>query len=293
MESFVLPGINDERRRLLDEAGIPYSLWEQDSVLIGGEDTLQLALNALNATIARRRQRFEGLIDLTLQYDGDRNVTNVRRNNRPGRATPATQAESRQNYIQVCANRLKEVREAAKRESMPVMQELSRAQSRFVQATRRAVFIEGMPEDEMRQRFAHELEQIRLLDKVTNVHVLRGGLLVNTETLYTTEPSSGTRYEIGKFAIWVRFIGENAGVYWINQTRTVNGVKLRMHAPYVYNNGMSSNDEVRETMLDLIGRLEFAAVTDLAIQYVETVNEDNPLTAYLDKWPRAEEAAAA
>ena len=44
-------------------------------------------------------------------------------------------------------------------------------------------------------------------------------------------------------------------------------------------------DDVTEVLMELLGRGEISAIVDLAIQYIETVQPENPLTADLNKWP--------
>jgi hypothetical protein len=59
-----------------------------------------------------------------------------------------------------------------------------------------------------------------------------------------------------------------------------------MNAPRVYPDGTACIDEIKETLLELIAQFEFATVAELAIQFVETIGEDE-LSKFIDKWPLA------
>ncbi len=61
-----------------------------------------------------------------------------------------------------------------------------------------------------------------------------------------------------------------------------------MNAPYVFADGTAATDDTRAAFQELIARGDFANACDLAIQYVETVQPDSPLTAYLSRWPVAD-----
>ena len=59
-----------------------------------------------------------------------------------------------------------------------------------------------------------------------------------------------------------------------------------MNAPTVYADGTPIVDEIQESMLELIARLELSVVAELAIQFIETGGDEIPFT-HLTKWPLA------
>jgi hypothetical protein len=105
--------------------------------------------------------------------------------------------------------------------------------------------------------------------------------------LQATDPRTGVCYELGRFLVVIRTNGTNAGVSWFNQTRRVSTIQPNMNAPRVFADGSPCADEIRETLLELIAQFEFATVVELAIQFVETLVDDE-LSKYIDKWPRAQ-----
>jgi hypothetical protein len=197
-------------------------------------------------------------------------------------------AISRRNYIEACRARLEEVRQQARNSAMPVFEELKKAERQFVRLSRQnAILNNTLTDEELVARFNEDIEQIRATEKVIDVRVIPNSILIYTDVLYATVPDSGHRYEVGKFLIWVRLDEANAGVYWFNASRRLDGARNDMNAPYVYNDGRASSDDTKQAFLDMIARCELGPIADLAIQYVETVNPENPLTAYLENWPRA------
>ena len=62
-----------------------------------------------------------------------------------------------------------------------------------------------------------------------------------------------------------------------------------MNSPYVFANGMASANDIKEPIFELIACCEFAAVAELAIQFVETVSDDE-LGQHLNNWQTHPEA---
>ena len=135
-------------------------------------------------------------------------------------------------------------------------------------------------------QFAHELIALQMTDKVVEVKVVPNGVLAYTSELLTNpDPDGNWHSRIGEFMIWIRLGGADAGIYWFNKTRRINGARNNMNAPYIYADGRASSDTVTMSLLELVGRYELSAAVDLAIQYVENIDEQNPLTLYLENWP--------
>jgi hypothetical protein len=227
-----------------------------------------------------------------------RNKTKPAKETGPKSDDPAEiMARSRQNYIDACRIRLEEVRENSRELAVPALEKLRASEARFFAATRKTALVDApdpASEEALRQRFASEMTQIRELQKVHHVRVVANGLLIFTDELRMTLPEPGQDgaavRKIGRFLIWMRLSGNDAGAYWFNSTRRVQGARDSMNAPYVYSDGRPSCDEITTTMLELIARCELAAAVDMAIQYVETHNPENPLSEYADQWPPVKRA---
>lgn len=196
-------------------------------------------------------------------------------------------AQSRQNYVNACRERLEEVRENSRAIVVPTLDHLLSAQRDMVAAARSSEFAAtaNANEIDVRERFAAEIQRIRETAKVDDVRVVPNGVVVFTEHLFVEMPDGKRRADIGKFMIWIKLSGTEAGVYWFNKTRRVNGIRDGMNAPYVYMDGRPSAEEILHNLIEMIGRCELAAVVDMAIQFVESILPENPLTEYLDCWP--------
>jgi hypothetical protein len=131
-----------------------------------------------------------------------------------------------------------------------------------------------MSEEQVTAKVRQELEQIRANPKVRDVRAVNGGVVVQTHTLTATDFKAKAEIDLGTFMIWLRLDAANPGVLWLNQSRRVDGaVKKGMNAPYVYSDGHAS--------------LELAALVDVAIQFIETIDEENVLNVDLRYWERA------
>ena len=168
---------------------------------------------------------------------------------------------------------------------MPMAAEVLARGAQHVQAVREAEFASAdLDTQSLNRRFLAELSGIYALPKVRDLRVLPGVLLVYTGEL-TAASADGKRYDIGRFLIQIKLRGSDAGVRWFNASRRVDAAgRSGMNAPYVYADGSPSNDAVLVTIMEMIGRCELAALVDVAIQYVETIDANNPLTEHLESW---------
>lgn len=287
MELYIYPNIDEEKKTRLREAGVQFSNWRQNAIVIEGDVALATAIEVLGAKIVSQRTKHQGLVELVVRYPATKRPTvSAKAKTSRNRGGQARQA-SRENYIKACHRRLSEMRKTAREAAVPLGAELKKAEVRYIEAVRKTNLFARTAE-ELTAQFKDEAAQIVALDKVRDLRFLTNGFVVFTDCLYAINPETDTRHEIGSFAILVRASGSDAGVYWINQTRRVNGAKKGMHAPNIFPDGTCCNDEIKQVMLEMIGRCEFASLVDVAIQFVETVDVENPLSKMIDRWPIAE-----
>jgi hypothetical protein len=280
MDDLYYVKVSADQLRRLQENGVQFSHWRSGSIAINGAANLEAAANALNCSMIRQGRVFNGLTQVKLKpvrQRRGRNTAVARNEQRMSRA--------REQYIQACSARFGELRRTAQDTFVPIQAELRKSETALVAAARRAGFAQEESRQALMQRFEQELQQIRETAKVTEVLAIANGIIVYTDTLYATAIDTARVYEIGRFAIWIRFAGSNAGITWSNCSRRIDVPQKAMNAPYIYANGQASHDDIRLSLLELIGRLELSTVVDLAIQYVETINAEHPLTAYIDSWP--------
>jgi len=61
-------------------------------------------------------------------------------------------------------------------------------------------------------------------------------------------------------------------------------VRDDMNAPTVFSDGQAGAAEIHATIMELIARLELSTVAELAIQFIETP-ENNEYGKYVSNWP--------
>jgi|GEM_PF-4473021 len=278
MKSYLVPGLDDAQKQRLTDAGINFYAFDEANLIVE-EPQLATLLEALNATGTESTTEFENMFKLKLRY-----------RTAPAEPVPQPQgdpalAQARQQYIEICGERVKKALKEASDKVAAAKSEIRDSEQRFFDLTRLDAFgrVSGS-EEEQRVAFAQEFERLLAVPRVLDVRVIQGAVLVYTDLLHATHPETGATHELGKFMLYISIDGKNDGVRWFNSTRRVDAVRANMNAPYVYESGRARVTEMRETFVELIGRLELSAVAELAMNFVETVENDE-MGRMLDHWP--------
>lgn len=283
MKSYIVPNLDNNDKQMLHDHGVVYYPWDNVSIIVE-QAQLEQTLRLLGATATEQATEYEGFFLLTLTFTP---VQTVVTGNSRGRQYDMATTASRARYIELCSARLGDMAKQAMAKINNRKLKLGPAQEVFVKNARHHfVGSTSLPEDALKQRFADEYDRLIAVDKVKAVRVTNGALLVFTHPLIATNPKGGKRHELGEYMIVIRTDGVDDGVRWFNSTRRVRTVQPGMNAPRVYPDGTACIDEIKETLLELIAQFEFATVAELAIQFVETVGEDD-LSKFIDKWPPA------
>ncbi|HEY9868416.1 MAG TPA: hypothetical protein V6D08_04570 [Candidatus Obscuribacterales bacterium] len=284
MKTYIVPGLDNVDRELLHNHGVLFYPWGTE--IIVDQSQLPAALQLLNATATEAPTEYEGMYMLTLQFN-----TMVSAESADKRALDRARSQSRANYIQACQARLKDFLTQAQQKVSEHRKKLSPAQDSFVALARqRFLAAQGKVDERMEREFREQFQRLLATPKVRAVRVTSGALLVYTETLYARDPRTGLRHELGEYLIVIRTDGVEDGVRWFNSTRRVRTIHPGMNAPRVFANGTACADEIKETLLELIAQFDFATVAELAIQFVETLTNDE-LSKYIDRWPVARETS--
>ncbi len=285
MKSYIVPNLDNNDKQMLHDHGVVYYPWNNSDIIIDPTQ-LEHTLRLLGATATEQATEYEGFFLLTLTFTPVSTVVTTPVSARARNYDMAT-AASRARYIELCSARLGDMAKQAMDKITSRKLKLGPAQEVFVKNARHHfVGSNSLTEAALKQRFADEYDRLVAVDKVRAVRVTNGALLVYTDTLSAANPKDGRRHELGNFLIIIRTDGVDDGVRWFNSTRRVRTVQPGMNAPRVYPDGTACVDEIKETLLELIAQFEFATVAELAIQFVETVGEDE-LSKFIDKWPPA------
>jgi hypothetical protein len=138
---------------------------------------------------------------------------------------------------------------------------------------------------ELNEQFGHEYDELLGIEKVTNVTVGGGQILVDTKVLYCRDPRTSAVHEIGAFKIQIPT--EGGRVRWLNQTRIVAIGDRKMNAPHVAADGHACEGTTKEEWPQFIANRQFAYVVMKAIQFIESVNTEDVWGKGINNWPVA------
>jgi hypothetical protein len=281
---YLLSGLAQAQLSDLQQAGIEYAAWDQETVSIE-HSVLERALQALHSKASETPTDFEDVVQLKLRPVS----RNQPAGTQPERTLTAEQKRSRENYIVACSARAAQALAAAKQALEKQRQEFPGKVQRFVLDKRDLTFCRTVPnQTTLTGTFHAQFEQLLQTPKVADVRVTAQDLLIYTDTLYATARDTGQRHELGKFLILINLDGKKGGIRWFNGNRRVTALRPGMNAPNVYEDGTAYQDELSATFYELIARLQFVALADLAIQFIEEIDNDL-LAPLISKWPLAKQ----
>lgn len=278
MNSYILKGIDDALRQRLYHAGVLFYEWGNDIAI--DHSQLELTLETLDATATQKATEYEGMVELQLQYG-----RSIERPRTPAVVMTEPRAIAREAYIKVSSARLMDAVNAHASFVNGRVKAFDQAHAAFVSKARRHhATSDGGDINKRRERLKQEFATICENPKVIAARVVKGTLYIYTDTLNAASPDGKTVHQIGKFLITIRLDAEADPIRWFNQTRISNGVRSGMHAPYVFSDGTSCVAEIQETLAELVATFDLSIACELAIQFIETVNDDEA-GRYLGRWP--------
>jgi hypothetical protein len=215
-------------------------------------------------------------------------------------------------YVKACSHRINDEVEVLEKTVANGQNQVAELQKKLTDLItsledqrRRLTIVQQGDSDYFRKKFEAEYASIIAMKKVQEVFIdqNRRKLNVITDTLFAKNPATGKVHEIGRFNIEIsldgksddihteNFHGESYGLRWLNLTRTIKSFRgYHMNAPHVFPGGIACLGATAGFLPELIANYQFAAVVDLAIGFVETVNLDEGEGAgpFITSWPLAE-----
>ena len=297
MKSCILKGIDDAQRKHLSDNGVIFYDWNKDIVI--DESQIALTLELLQAKGEEGNTDYENMVELILTYDNTTGATKKQKK-AAARAVQQSRAETqaavaddparekaRSAFISASKGNIKDHIEATNAALTEQKKELAKLGANFINRARQRFVAENPLSDaHCASSLKAQYQTLKEIPKVTAVRVVPGSILVYTDDLTATCPQTNELRQIGKFLIVINTAGTNPPVRWYNQTRCLNAILPGMHAPYVLQDGSPLSDSILETLIQLIAQFEFAIVAELAIQFIETVNDDEP-GKHISRWPAA------
>jgi len=208
--------------------------------------------------------------------------------------TPELDELAKTNYVNFCLKRkddsIKQL-EDRNAKARQALQSSVQASLQKIRLAKQSQFdltqaLNSKPAD-MRKKFEIEFERLLEHPKIVKVRVTSGKFMVDTETLYCTDPRSKKVHEIGKFCIE---INPNTGsIRWDNLTRKVDGMRRNMNGPHIWADGQACMGNTSSSFHSLIANYELAIAAHLAIEFVESVNVNDGAGERINNWPLAPE----
>lgn len=301
MKHYFLTGLNDKQKVQLADSLVVFSdmvIGDQNGLLFD-EANKNFALQVLGFVEKKQAATvYDGIIQVvygpaeTAATEGDKSTagpskkTDVVKAKRP--ELDAEHQKYRELYIAACSSRVSELVVQNRQVLSTERSQIERLQHELVRELRAIRIEEGRAHGAPlidRETYAREFDAIFDVPKVKDVSVEDGIISVYTETLFAYDNRSRKNHELGAYVIQFFTDGQADCVRWYNQTRRVNAGRSDQHAPHVFTSGRSIVHAIKDSIVDLVAELQFAVATQLAIDFIEQVDVDEPDGAYLDRWP--------
>lgn len=281
MKYYIVTQLDAGLRERLRAAGVAFHDWNNDIIL--DQPNLAKLLRVLDAQAVEKATDHPELVEVSLRFN--RVVNEEAARNRRNRMN-----DNRQEYITLAGAGIADSVSKSAALNAERKKATVKSLNAFLAAARKHALVSDKSSAATRsKRFQEEYARILELPKVLAVRVCGGSLYVYTEALQAQDPVSRQRYEIGKFLIVIRLKPDNktfSPVQWFNLSRQVDGILKQMQAPYVTADGVCCATDAVESFTELTATFELAVVVDLAIQFIETVYQDEA-GQYVSKWPVA------
>ena len=140
-------------------------------------------------------------------------------------------------------------------------------------------------EERTTKEFECEFDKLICMDGVENVHVTEDRVEVFTSHVYIKHRK--TTYDIGKFRIDISL----SGVLRVhNLTQKITTDQYTLYHPHVKSDGQCCLGNIGPGVAKLIAEYQFAVVTQILIQFLQTYNPDNPY-GKIEWWPKSKQEA--
>lgn len=276
MKSYLIGGLDSGQIAKLKAGSVVFYEFGPGEIVVEEcqKDALFQVLGVVKAV--EHSSQYQDLFALTLKYKAKSETPE---------ASQSAREKERKKYIEACSRRIEAEKRSLEHQLQSEAAKLQDRQHDFLQAAR-SKWVEASQKSGLdpEAHFLKQLELLRQNKKVLSVRALNGAIAIYTDTLFADSERTGARHRLGKFMIVINLDGRNELLRWFNMSQRVDGHLPGMNAPNVYPDGRACLDEIRLTIAELLGQFEIALVADLAIQFVENV-QDGAYADYLRFWP--------
>jgi len=302
MKHYFLTGLNDKQKVQLKDSLVVFSdmvIGDQHGLMFD-ETNKNFALQVLGFVEKKQAATiYDGIVQVVYgaadaaategeggKPAGPSKKTDVVKSKRP--ELDDEHKKYRDLYIAACSSRVSELVVQNRQVIATERSQIERLQQELVRELRAIRLEEGRAHGAPlidRESYAREFDAIFDVPKVKDVSVEDGVISVYTDTLFAYDNRSRKNHELGAYVIQFFTDGQADCVRWFNLTRRVHGGRSDQHAPHVFTSGRSSLHAIKDSIVDLVAELQIAVATQLAIDFIEQVDVDEPDGAMLDRWP--------
>lgn len=201
-------------------------------------------------------------------------------------------------YVKACAQRFEKMAKATQDSITGGREEIKELQADLVKKIREVKGAEqkliqlDKAKPDAEAMYKEEYKKFLSVPEVKAISSDREGVIqVFTNMIYVIH--DGVKYKIGEFRIDIYINGGNGGIKFFNLTNRGDGPGgmsgYNTHHPHVERDGTPCLGTISSAIPQLIGEYQFAVVAIVAIQYLKSVNVDDPAGAGIYKWPKVEE----
>lgn len=220
----------------------------------------------------------------------------------PNQQLDAQHMAFRQEYINACASRLKELCREASESLVSLRKQIEALQAELVGQLRIAMILQRRCARARlvdRDELAGEYENVLAVPKVRSIQAEPGVITVFTEPLHCKGPNpqqsedqpSVVDHEIGSFHIKIFLDGQADLLRWYGSQK-ISACCSNQQAPLVLNSGRACLSDLREAFPDLIANFQIATLVQLAIDFIEQVDVEHPAGKHFTRWPKSAGAQA-
>lgn len=212
--------------------------------------------------------------------------------NRPAKKRDRMKVKSaKQLYVDACAGRKQTLLDSLRQSLEQSEQQLAKTRTQLVQLIRDTKDIrtqlQHIEQDGvgLRSRFEAEYDQLVAMKKIKKITVdEHKQIMVETEPLYCYSNYYKKTYDIGRFRITIDTTGKK-NVHWRNLTRRVRGYMEGMQAPHIWPEGNACYGSAESSFIEALAAHDYLTVIQLAILFVESVNESDSAGIHINCWP--------
>lgn len=283
MKSFIITNPNRVLQEKLQQAGMEWQEWEGTSILIT-QEAKQIAQALGAVTYQTSESEWEDIFTLSFVFPTAQTVKVA-----PTETSVAPKHRaSRENYIKLTQNRLEEVLKVSRNAFEKSEAALWPAIANYLEKAR-IIHAARLEDDRaLLEHFKEEYRRILALPQVVSARYHQGKTLIYTNDLIATGGNNSTYHKLGKFFIVINPYAEDGKfITCHNLWGQVNAARANMQAPYVNENGLPCPSEILESLVELVGLMEYATTLELFFQFLENVQDDTP-GDYLPLWPEVQ-----